>query len=530
MTSALVIQRFLVVWSNLYAMVRKWSAATGRILTVSFLDGILLPRKNLAVSIEKGCVWVGLGSRWFSRIRIEKMRRYAYEEGKYANPESLASTLSLAIKELKAKNVSITLSLPKDWVVLRRAEYPVSVKETVADVIGFELDRLTPFSAEEAYYDFRILEETHEKVMLLVLAVRMNIVTGYVDALKAENIGVGRLTVNLSGIATVCSYVSAADDFIFIDAGTFGYQGGKVHGGRLTESFSASLQDGIEGTLSVLAAEAEAQGNSLPIFFHSRGDGDMPNSLGESLPLKLLRDRDLPWQLTSDREGGVSLAILGSLIEDLEPGRKGLDLFCKGVVKTERPPIGGTGLLLALLLATLIPFAVLPVQREEKRLAEINRQISSRKEEVRRVEALRKEVESLEDVVESIEGFKEGKPEALVILKELTTVLPRSAWLTRVRITDKSIDIEGYASSASEILPKLEQSKYFKKVEFGSPTVRDGRTNSDRFVIKMELEGFGEEDAEKPGEAAGKTGPTGSKPVTAGQKSVGEAKVKNGKK
>jgi Tfp pilus assembly protein PilN len=78
----------------------------------------------------------------------------------------------------------------------------------------------------------------------------------------------------------------------------------------------------------------------------------------------------------------------------------------------------------------------------------------------------------------------------LNILKELTTVLPKTSWLTRVRITETNVEIEGYAGSATELLPKLEASPFFKKAEFASPTFRDARMNSDRFIIKMEIEGI----------------------------------------
>ncbi|HEX2966114.1 MAG TPA: PilN domain-containing protein, partial [Syntrophorhabdaceae bacterium] len=62
-------------------------------------------------------------------------------------------------------------------------------------------------------------------------------------------------------------------------------------------------------------------------------------------------------------------------------------------------------------------------------------------------------------------------------------------WLTRTRITEQTVEIEGYAGTATTILPKLEQSNMFQKVEFTSPTVRDARMNADRFVMRMELEG-----------------------------------------
>jgi Tfp pilus assembly protein PilN len=109
--------------------------------------------------------------------------------------------------------------------------------------------------------------------------------------------------------------------------------------------------------------------------------------------------------------------------------------------------------------------------------------------EVKKVEALKKEVDALESEVSTINSFKKGKPMTLQILKELTAILPKSAWLTRARITDTTVEIEGYAAAATELLSKLEASPYLKKVEFASPTFRDVRLNSDRFVIKMEIEG-----------------------------------------
>jgi hypothetical protein len=77
-----------------------------------------------------------------------------------------------------------------------------------------------------------------------------------------------------------------------------------------------------------------------------------------------------------------------------------------------------------------------------------------------------------------------------------------------VRVTETTVEIEGYASSATELLPKLEASKLFRKSEFASPTFRDARMNADRFVIKMEIKGVKKPAAEPPktAEGAARTG------------------------
>ena len=38
-----------------------------------------------------------------------------------------------------------------------------------------------------------------------------------------------------------------------------------------------------------------------------------------------------------------------------------------------------------------------------------------------------------------------------------TRVLPTNTWLSRIRFTESTVEIEGYAASATEILPKLRE-------------------------------------------------------------------------
>ena len=111
-----------------------------------------------------------------------------------------------------------------------------------------------------------------------------------------------------------------------------------------------------------------------------------------------------------------------------------------------------------------------------------------KKEEAKKVEGLRKEAESISAEIALINNFKNDRIMTLNILRELTSILPKNAWLSRARLTSTSVDIEGYAGTATGLLPKLEASKYFRKVEFASPTVRDAKMNTERFNIKMERE------------------------------------------
>ena len=545
MTRAEVMQRlsgFSASWSDLVAKAERWWKPVQSILTFSLMEGILLPKKSLAVSIERGSLWVLLGSRFLSKIKITNSRKYLFEEGKYPGPASIASTLGHALRELKSPRMHITLGIPRDWVIIRTAELPSAVKANINDVVAYELDRLTPLSAESAYYDFKVLSETEEKLTLVIVAARSDLINQYLNALRAESVFVDRVTVNLSGLGTLCSFMNQETDSICLDVDPYGYEGGFVHDRRIVAAFGGSFGEGNPSARADMIGDgigpvielAKSLGiiPAIMVYMKEKNDISLGSRLG--LPVKMLNGGDIKTRLSTDLDD-FSYSALGIALESLWPGARQLNVLGKGFEARVSVPKAVTLALVVLLLAAWVPYVVLPLQREEKRLLEINRQINIRKEEVKKVETLRKEVETAAAEVASIDNFKESRPMSLVLLKELTTSLPKSVWLTRSRITETTVDIEGYASSASEVLPKLEQSKYLKKVEFASPTIRDARVNADRFVIKMEIEGFAREEQAKTNTEPAKAEP--AKAIAEPAKAIAEpakakegpAKVKDGK-
>src|SRR5687768_11099155 len=49
------------------------------------------------------------------------------------------------------------LALAPHEALVRRVTMPAATEENLATVLGFEMDRLTPFRAEEVYYDHRVV-------------------------------------------------------------------------------------------------------------------------------------------------------------------------------------------------------------------------------------------------------------------------------------------------------------------------------------------------------------------------------------
>ncbi len=62
----------------------------------------------------------------------------------------------------------VVLRLPAQHVLRRTVALPEAARDNLREVLGFEMDRQTPFSVEDVYYDFAVLETGRPDSQLLV--------------------------------------------------------------------------------------------------------------------------------------------------------------------------------------------------------------------------------------------------------------------------------------------------------------------------------------------------------------------------
>ncbi|MDH3639911.1 MAG: PilN domain-containing protein, partial [Gammaproteobacteria bacterium] len=61
----------------------------------------------------------------------------------------------------------VIFRLPSDRVLRRSVTLPAAARENLREVLGFEMDRQTPFNLEDVYYDFQLLETHRQDGQLL---------------------------------------------------------------------------------------------------------------------------------------------------------------------------------------------------------------------------------------------------------------------------------------------------------------------------------------------------------------------------
>ncbi|NID16159.1 PilN domain-containing protein [Luteibacter yeojuensis] len=108
------------------------------------------------------------GQRWYAIERGEdgwRLRR-AGEAASLAEiadidgAEHRAGVLAHALREADPTDRRVALVLPSAQVLRRRLVLPVAARDNLRQVVGFDLDRQTPFRAEDIHYGVRELEET----------------------------------------------------------------------------------------------------------------------------------------------------------------------------------------------------------------------------------------------------------------------------------------------------------------------------------------------------------------------------------
>jgi len=67
----------------------------------------------------------------------------------------LLEAIVMAHKEAEPRT---RLSLPREWVVTRNLSLPSQASNNLRQVIGYEIDRFTPFQGDQVYYGYRLTE------------------------------------------------------------------------------------------------------------------------------------------------------------------------------------------------------------------------------------------------------------------------------------------------------------------------------------------------------------------------------------
>ena len=97
---------------------------------------------------------------------------------------------------LKSREAPLVLLLPKAWVLRRQITLPAAAQENLGQVIQFEMDRLTPFTSDQVYYDYHVEEQSSadELIPVSVALVPRKKTESWMSMLDGANIRLDKIS------------------------------------------------------------------------------------------------------------------------------------------------------------------------------------------------------------------------------------------------------------------------------------------------------------------------------------------------
>jgi hypothetical protein len=90
-------------------------------------------------------------------------------------------------------------------------------------------------------------------------------------------------------------------------------------------------------------------------------------------------------------------------------------------------------------------------------------------------------------LLDALATFKSSRPPVVVLLEDLARRLPDTAYLTELRLSDRTLEIAGYGRPVRGVAPELERSPYVESASISAPFVTDDNLQKERFGLRVEL-------------------------------------------
>jgi Tfp pilus assembly protein PilN len=491
------------------------------------------------------------------------LEQYRLVSLKEVNPEDreaiILSNIEGFIDEHKGDRDNFFLGIPGDKVIFKRLFLPSPTEENLKEVLGFEMDRYTPFVLEDVHFDFKIVKRDEEKkiIHVLLMVVKKDVVEYYLNLLQKINIRVRGMEVLLTALYNVTAkegqvrkkgldkgwiarssgwfkvpgwgkkLLAPFDRFLSKGEGeeTFTEENSKFlinindgccevgvvrdnafvysrHFNLSPLSRESGTDKGMKARADEILSEIETTRVSLTdddaeisqlIVSGSEVDQDLVDYLKEeeNVDAKLLDDPNIEITTGDARE---KIACLSTAIGLALKGVKGVALDINFIPRELRPKrkknwslicgVTAVGLLLLGISSCTVSYFV----RERIYLSGLSERVGALKGRVRGIEQMQEEIAEIKITMDTLERIKADDVSKLEILKELTQIIPESMWLTRFSYDEKKekkkIEISGYADTASEIIPILEESALFEDVKFKSSIVKDKGKDKERLNVE----------------------------------------------
>ncbi len=413
------------------------------------------------------------------------------------NRQSLNEAIRSLLPHFDRAKDPLFLCLSEDYAIACEVSLPQAAEENLPQVLEYEIERLLPFRRGKVYYDYLALGRKGDRLQVIVFASPKKILDEILDALAAFG-------VKPRAVETTATSVS---NYLLFCKG--GIEGPAVVLGEQERSWEMiGLKTNIKGwrrepcmTFAYSLPQAEwSEGPSRQLFHDLLQDSpklfgwgsiqDSSISVGEK-SFELTNLLALGKQRLEGDKGlthSYVIPAVGAALRGLREATFSVNL----ISATTEGEMGGilTGfdtLLGFLLLIVLLAWGASHPLKDEIRMRQLQREIEKIGPSVKALRLQQDELGRLRKEISFLTGIKDQRGEVLSIMDELSRTVPKTVYLSNLRYREGTVELQGSAENASNLVPLLERSPLLENVVFNAPSNR-GRDNRETFSVKAEVE------------------------------------------
>lgn len=468
-----------------------------------------LSQSSLGIDLREDRIVFSHLKRSLKKVSVTTSMVFPFNPNK-GKEERDAEIINTVQKFITSQNISkenIIVALPREKALLKILEIPSAAKENLRKVVEYELGKHIPFSAEEAAFDFQLLEERDGVLRILLVVMKNEDVNEFLGIFK--RMGIKPVAVEISSTASdnLFHYDQSPAhprsfalidirrhffEFHFFENGTLvetvqcAFIKDDERAKEMTEAYGYALLKGLglkEGKQSLFAYGEEASESVI---------GELRKSLSLDVTaapsLKRVRAAN-GLRRTPEAYSSIGLALRG-----ISKTKWNLNLL----PLAQRKKVSRIGIYIAILLCIVAAalagsLLVRPLLAEREQLKQIVAEVKEQKPKVDAIEAVQKKREKLDKEVQEFDTLVLEGASRLNILRELAEILPATVWIWNMKLRSRDVELNGFANSASDLIAILDKSPYFEKVEFTSPVTKERRlfgeqVEKERFKISAKIE------------------------------------------
>jgi len=455
--------------------------------------GIALHNNSLYLTHLKKS-WGGVKCVGFRMIALSASSGHAQESAVADRIEEF-----LISQKIKTREVYVTAS--KDDVLYKRITLPRAVLDNLQKVLEYEFDNFFPFTQDQVLFDYTVLEskpDDETQVELLITAIHRDRYERCQDLMQMAGLTPLCVEPPISARISLFQWLQSQEllptPLLVLDAQTKGMEV-DLYVDERWEWKNIMAGPSLEQELKQQLFQMEGQVRQM----------DKKEWAGAELPLMCLNEKVITGEFLREMEEYFPLLDSGSVFTTLglKIGSIGL-LYSFGaalqgferhglrfnyIPRAERKKLKRGSLyffvsLMAVLALIGICWILTPYVQAKIEHKELERAISGLALQVKTVQEKRNRINELKKRMEPLARRQKG--DLLLVIKELSQIIPKDSWITQFEMSEDLIQIRGNSENANALIPILEKSPMLREVTFTSPLVK--RKNKDVFHIQMRSE------------------------------------------